>query len=89
MPGDGLRPSGEQRRQPADRVVVAGEDAVAGDHVVDLDRVEADAGDERLEALGEQLLRVDVVERAIGAALAAWRAHHVDDPRVGHVSSPR
>ena len=38
--GHGLGPSGEQRRQPTDGVVVTGEDAVAGDHVVDLLRVE-------------------------------------------------
>ena len=84
MPGHRLRPAGEQRRQSTDRVVVTGEDAVAGDHVVDLDRVEPDACRQRPEALGEQLLRMDVVQRAVGAPLAAGRADHVDDPRVGH-----
>ena len=64
--------------------MVAGEDAVAGDHVVDLGRVEPDARRQRPEALGEQLLRMDVVQRAVGTPLAAGRADHVDDPGVGH-----
>jgi hypothetical protein len=37
---------------------------------------------ERGEALGEQRLRVDAVQGAVGAALAAGRADGVDDPGV-------
>ncbi len=79
----GLRPAGEQDGQAADvAVVVAGKDAVAGDDVVDLGRVESDRGSPAPEALREQLLWMDVVQRAVRAALAARRADDVDDPRV-------
>jgi hypothetical protein len=62
--------------------VVTGQDAVARDDVVDLRRVEAGALGERSEALGEQRLRMDAVQGAVGAALAARRADGVDDPGV-------
>ena len=80
----GLRPTRQQGRQATDRVVVTGEDAVAGDHVVDLGGIEPDPRRQRPETLGEQLLGMDVVQRAVGASLAAGRADHVDDPGVGH-----
>jgi hypothetical protein len=62
--------------------VVAGQDAVACDDVVDFRRVEAGALRERGEALGEQRLRVDAVQGAVGTALAAGCANGVDDPGV-------
>ena len=64
--------------------MVTGEDAVSGDHVVDLYRVEPDSRRQRPEALREQLLGMDVVQRAVGPPLAAGRAHHVEDPGVSH-----
>ena len=57
-----------------------GEDAVAGDHVVDLGGVEPGRDAQRPQALGEQLLRMDAVQRAVGTALASRRAHDVEDP---------
>ena len=83
----GFRPSRQERRESTDGVVVTGEDAVAGDDVVDVDRLEADSRGERLEALREQRLRVHTVERAVGAALAARCADNVDEPCVRHAGS--
>ena len=57
-----------------------GEDAVAGDHVVDLDGVEPRARRQRPQTLREQLLRMDPVQRAVGTTPAARRAHDVEDP---------
>ena len=69
--GHGLGPAGQQHGQAGDVVaVVPAENPVAGDHVVDLGRVEADPRRHRPEALGEQLLGVDPVERAVGPSLA-------------------
>ena len=39
---------------------------------------------QRSEALGEQLLGVDLVQRSVGAALAPRRAQDVDEEGVGH-----
>ena len=62
--------------------MVAGEDAVAGDHVVDVDGVEAGARRERGQALSEQRLGVYVVQGAVGAALTAWRTDGIQNPCV-------
>jgi hypothetical protein len=62
--------------------VIARQDAIASDDVVDLTRVEAGPPGERGEALGEQRLGVDAVQGAVGAPLAAGRADGVDDPGV-------
>jgi hypothetical protein len=62
--------------------VIAGEDAVTGDDVADLGRVEPRAGGQRSEALGEEVLRVDAVQGAVGPTSAARRANGVEDPGV-------
>ena len=60
--------------------VVAAAGAAAHHDVVDVGGVEAVAGLQRVEHLGEDALRVHVVQRAGVLALAAGRAHRVDDP---------
>ena len=82
--GDGLGPAGEQRCQAADRVVVAAQNPVAGDDVVDLDRVEAHPRGQRPEALGEKLLWVYLVQPSVGTTTAARGADDIDDPGVAH-----
>ncbi|BCZ20239.1 hypothetical protein MTY59_00940 [Mycobacterium senriense] len=62
--------------------MVSAEDAVAGDHVVDVGRLEADPLNERGEAPGEQGLRVHSVQAAVGAAATAGRADRVENPGV-------
>ncbi len=88
--GNGLRPTDQEHGQPRDVVaVVPGEDAVAGDDVVDLRGIEAGAVRQRGQALAEQCLRVDVVQGTVGAALSAWRADGVENPGVDGRSSRR
>jgi hypothetical protein len=62
--------------------VIAGQDAVARDDVVDLGGFEAGPRRQRAQALREQGLRVDAVQAAVGAALAARRADGVENPGV-------
>ena len=77
----GERPAGAEHGEAGDvGAVVADAAGVAGDDVLDLRRVDARALHDRVEALGQQLLRVDVVQGAVLLALAAWGAHPVDDP---------
>jgi hypothetical protein len=66
--------------------VVATLDSVSDDHVLDLDRVEPDPASEGPQALGQQLLRMDMVECSVRAAFAPRRTDHVDEPGVGHRS---
>lgn len=67
-----VRPAGREYRHPGDvAAVVADSVAVAHHHVVDELRVEADAVGKRAQELAEQLLRMQVVQRAGGPALAA------------------
>ena len=51
--------------------VVAHRVAVADDDVVDIVGVDPGAGGQRVEGLGQQLLGMDVMQRAVGLALAA------------------
>ena len=83
MPGNGFRPAGEQHRQPSDVVaVIAGQDAVARDDVLDAGGVESAAGRQSGQALREQRLWVDRVQSAVRTAFAARSADDVDYPRV-------
>ena len=66
MPGVPTGQPAASTRHPADAAPWSpAEVAVADDHVVDVVRVEAGAVGQRVEALREQLLRVDVVQRAV------------------------
>ena len=83
-------PAGGQHRHATDAcAVIAGVVAVADDHVVHVGGVESDAGLQALQNLGQQLLRMDVVQGTGVLALAARAAHSVDDPSFGHGDSPR
>lgn len=62
--------------------MVTAEDAVAGDDVIDVDRIEVGPLGQRGEAAGEQGLRVNRVQSAVGAASPARRAYRVEDPGV-------
>ena len=74
-------PAGREHGEAGDvGTVVADAAGVAGDDVLDLRRRHAGARHDRAQALGEQLLRVDVVQRTVLLALAARGAHPVDDP---------
>jgi hypothetical protein len=82
-PGNGLGPAGQQDGQARDVVaVVAGQNAVAGDHVIDVDRLEADALGKRGQARREQGLRMNSVQSAVGAASPPRRAYRVENPGV-------
>ena len=87
------RPAAVEHRQAGDvGVVVADRIAVAHNDIVDLGRIEAVALDERNEALSQEILRVQVVQRTTGAALAPRGANPVDDQcvsGVGHGASVR
>ncbi|BDX31150.1 hypothetical protein TUM20985_16970 [Mycobacterium antarcticum] len=63
--------------------MVSGEDAVPGDDILDVGRVEADPRRETGQAQCEQSLRVHVVQASVEASPAAWRAHGVEEPGVG------
>ena len=79
------RPAGGQHRHPADaHPLVTSRVAVADDDVVDVVRVEPDPIAQGVEHLRQQLLGVDVVERAIGLTPAPRRPHTVDDPCLAH-----
>jgi len=83
------RPTGRQHRHTSDAVgLVAGGVAVADDHVVDVRWVEADALLGGIEHLCQQFLGMDLVQRAVGLALASRRPHSVDDPRLAHQPCP-
>ena len=61
-PGNRLGPAGQEDGQARDVVaVVAGQNAVAGDHVIDVGRVEADPLGQRGQARREQGLRMNAV----------------------------
>jgi hypothetical protein len=62
--------------------MVPAEDAVAGDHVIDVDRIEVGPLTECGEAAGEQGLWVNGVQSAVGAASPAGRAYRVENPGV-------
>jgi hypothetical protein len=62
--------------------MITGEDAVARDDVVDLGGFEAGPRRQRAQALREQGLRVNAVQGAVGAALAARCADGVENPGV-------
>jgi hypothetical protein len=62
--------------------MITGQDAVARDDVVDLGGCEAGPRRQRAQALREQGLRVDAVQGAVGAALAARCADGVENPGV-------
>ena len=75
------RPAGVERGHAGDvHRVVAAAGAAAHDHVVDVGGVEAVALLQGVEHLRQDALRVDGVQRAGLLALAARRAHGVDDP---------
>ena len=79
------RPPGGEHGHASDAgAVVADGVAVADDDVVDLLRVEAHPGLQPVQDLRQHLLGVQVVERAVGLALAPWRTNPVDDPRITH-----
>jgi hypothetical protein len=62
--------------------MIPAEDAVAGDHVIDVDRIEVGPLAQRGEAAGEQGLWVNRVQPAVGAASPAGRAYRVENPGV-------
>ena len=75
------RPAGVERGHAGDvHRVVAAAGAAAHHDVVDVGGVEAVAVLQGVEHLGEDPLRVDVVQRAVLLALAPRRADGVDDP---------
>ena len=84
-------PAGVQHRHARDaRALLADGGHAARDHVLDVARIDARARDEGAEALRQQLLRMDAGERpGLLLALAARRAHGVDDPGLAHRSALR
>jgi len=80
------RPTGGENAETADaRTMIAGIAAVSDDDVVDRAWVDARARRQRLQALREQLLRMEHVERPRLLPLASRGPHTVDDPRLTHV----
>ena len=76
-----VRPSGGEHGQAADALtVITDAVAVADDHVLGRHRLDAGSVGERVEALRQQLLRMDVVQRTVRLALPPRRADAVDDP---------
>ena len=62
--------------------MVSAEYAVAGEHVIDAGRLEADPLGKRGETPREQPLRMHAVQSAVGAAAPAGRADRVENPGV-------
>ena len=84
-------PARVQHRHARDaRALVAHRGHAAGDDVLDVARVDAGPRHERVQALRQQLLRVDARERPrVLLAPAARRAHGVHDPGFAHRSLRR
>jgi hypothetical protein len=64
--------------------VVAFAAGVADLYVVDVGRIDSDSAAERIEHLGEQLLRVQMVKGARRSTFTAWGSNSVDDQRLRH-----
>jgi len=62
--------------------VIPAENAVAGDDVVDVCRLETGPLGQCGEATGEQGLRVNGVQSAVGAAAPAGRTNGIENPGV-------
>lgn len=62
--------------------MVTAEDAVAGDDVIDVGRIEVAPLGQRGEAAGEQGLGVNRVQATVGAASPARSAYRVENPGV-------
>nr|BBX78060.1 hypothetical protein MFLOJ_18470 [Mycobacterium florentinum] len=62
--------------------MVTGQDAVAGDHVINVSGVETGAFGQRREAGREERLRMYVVQPAVWAAPPTGRAYRIENPGV-------
>jgi hypothetical protein len=78
------RPPGRQCRQAADAVGFSDRNPGSDHDVIDLGRIEPDPGGQFRQALAQQILGMERMQRAVGLALASRRADTVDDPRLDH-----
>src|SRR5204862_5739717 len=79
--GRGVRPACGENREPSDaRAVIADAVAVADDDVFDDCGIRPRTRGQRVQALREQFLWVQVVQRAVRLTLPARRADTLDDP---------